>query len=635
MSDHHSIADMTADHDDRVMTTASSMTQGGKKATKAKKATATKARKTKAKKEEPVEVLEDAPQPIQEAPQKPTRGRKRASDAVEDSATTNSEAPPPKKRATRVRANTVDQSAAPTESQDAEMVDAAPAKPPTKKKGQASAAKPRKASQSSLRSQASTASLRANIDDDADIDRQLEADLERPLADDENHAADSDSERHQAPAPAKGRSKKTAAAQKKSARSQKEEQSEAYAMLDPSPAEPDDAEVEAEFKALEAEVGLQELPATEDLVVPKKGRKAGTRTASKQTKKAKEPAPSSDPVDELMEDPAPIPEPVPAQAPAPAPRVAVTAKKTSIVEAQPEVEDPEDPDASTATVVNNTTGQPTTEKRGRGRPPKRKTASQGPVLEPEPRRSSGIPVKIEVQIESHRAGEPFPALQETPGKIARKPVVASAVPSHLPNPSPVPARPAALSPATAANRAATSIPRPARALPSLPRQAEDHHDPPATPRAHTAPSASAKQATLSPSQTPQSSDAENQPPSSKPAASTMPKRVVLAPVAATPMRGSPSKRNVVAGLQSTTPWTAVDMDMIFSPGGEKENGVAKLLRRGSDLTSPEKRMTVEEWIYHNAGLAEQKLKHECEAMVSKFESEGSRAMRVLEGLVVD
>ena len=115
----------------------------------------------------------------------------------------------------------------------------------------------------------------------------------------------------------------------------------------------------------------------------------------------------------------------------------------------------------------------------------------------------------------------------------------------------------------------------------------------------------------------------------------MPKRVVLAPVAATPMRGSPSKRNVVAGLQSTTPWTAVDMDMIFSPGGEKENSVAKLLRRGSDLTSPEKRMTVEEWIYHNAGLAEQKLKHECEAMVSKFESEGSRAMRVLEGLVVD
>jgi hypothetical protein len=75
--------------------------------------------------------------------------------------------------------------------------------------------------------------------------------------------------------------------------------------------------------------------------------------------------------------------------------------------------------------------------------------------------------------------------------------------------------------------------------------------------------------------------------------------------------------------------------MIFSPAEEKENGVAKLLRKGSELTSPEKRMTVEEWIYHNAGLAEQKLKHECETMVSSFENEGSRALRVLEGLVVD
>jgi hypothetical protein len=46
-------------------------------------------------------------------------------------------------------------------------------------------------------------------------------------------------------------------------------------------------------------------------------------------------------------------------------------------------------------------------------------------------------------------------------------------------------------------------------------------------------------------------------------------------------------------------------------------------------------MTVEEWVYHNAGQAEQKLKGECEAMVSAFEREGGRAMRVLEGLVVD
>ena len=93
----------------------------------------------------------------------------------------------------------------------------------------------------------------------------------------------------------------------------------------------------------------------------------------------------------------------------------------------------------------------------------------------------------------------------------------------------------------------------------------------------------------------------------------------------------------MAGLQTTTPWAAADLDLVFSPHGspDKENGVQRLLGRGADLATPEKQMTVEEWIYHNAGLAEQKLRHECEAMVSTFEKEGTRAMGALEGLVVD
>jgi len=72
-------------------------------------------------------------------------------------------------------------------------------------------------------------------------------------------------------------------------------------------------------------------------------------------------------------------------------------------------------------------------------------------------------------------------------------------------------------------------------------------------------------------------------------------------------------------------------------GDDKENGddVDGYLRRGGQLTTPEKNMSVEEWIYHNAGQAEQRLKHECEAMVSAFEREGTRAMRVLEEVVVD
>jgi hypothetical protein len=127
----------------------------------------------------------------------------------------------------------------------------------------------------------------------------------------------------------------------------------------------------------------------------------------------------------------------------------------------------------------------------------------------------------------------------------------------------------------------------------------------------------------------------------RPAASITSKRVALAPVSQqTPLRSSPSKRNVVAGLQSTTPWQPADLDVLFSPtksyeGADKENSVARLLRKGSELTSPEKRMTIEEWIYHNASLAEQKLKHECETMVSAFEREGCRALSVLEGLIID
>lgn len=133
----------------------------------------------------------------------------------------------------------------------------------------------------------------------------------------------------------------------------------------------------------------------------------------------------------------------------------------------------------------------------------------------------------------------------------------------------------------------------------------------------------------------------------------MQKRVALAPIAATPRRpagGSPSKRNAVAGLRSTVPWTAVELEAIFgtprrkngveADEAQKENNeyegpMARLVSRGAELTSPEKRMTVEEWIYFNAEKAEEQLKHECEEMVSRFENEGTRAMRVFEGLIVD
>ncbi|KAE8391083.1 hypothetical protein BDV23DRAFT_74894 [Aspergillus alliaceus] len=143
-----------------------------------------------------------------------------------------------------------------------------------------------------------------------------------------------------------------------------------------------------------------------------------------------------------------------------------------------------------------------------------------------------------------------------------------------------------------------------------------------------------------PSLSPQSSDAENQPPSLKPSApqphiaspsKQRPARIPLA--ASTP---SPSKRNAnTGGLHTTHPWNSIDIDEILLTGAsDKENTdlSSALHNVKRDLTSSEKRMTVEEWIKWQAKNGEEKLRQECERLVGKFEREGARAMRVLEGI---
>ena len=586
-------ADVTSHPDDSIMTTTSIMS---KKSTRGKKGAAPKGRKTRTKKDEAVEIHEDEPEMVDvpSAPPKPARGRKRVSDEMEDTATTNAEAPVTKKRAVGTKSSAaIETSPSP---EDVEMPDAAPPANLAGKKN----ARSRKASQASIRSQASTASLRGKVTDDEELEHQLQADLDAPLTDDEHLMVDSDSERMKPQA--RGRPKKGTTTRKASAQKQKA-QVEEYAMFDPSPPEHDEAAIEAEMKALESEVAEERAQPMENLEVPKKGRKAGTRKASKQTKKTKEPAPLS--------DAAPEPEPEP------------EAKHQVVEEATDKLEPVDDPDVSTGTVINKAAPRESIGKRGRGRPPKKSISSQ-------PRQSHGasevslmkgpdaVSTELVVEIKSATARESLSAMKTATGKIASaKEQVTPAAPTLVAaTPSPEPKHPA-------------------KALPSLPHSHARQPQPPATPRAHTKPSASAKQATLSPSQSPQSSDAENQPPSSKAGTNEPPKRVILAPVAATPVRASPSKRNVIAGLRSTTPWTAVDLDAMFSPGGGKENGIDRLLREGCELTSPEKRMTVEEWVFHNASQAEQKLKNECEAMVSSFESQGTKAMAVLEGLVTE
>ena len=144
-----------------------------------------------------------------------------------------------------------------------------------------------------------------------------------------------------------------------------------------------------------------------------------------------------------------------------------------------------------------------------------------------------------------------------------------------------------------------------------------------------------KQQSLSP----QSSDAENQPPSTRPSASRLP---VLSPskkqLTQTPTAKihSPSKQHVnTGGLKTCHPWVPIDIeDILFAGSSDKENAGANGLLNSArgELTSPEKRMTVEEWILWNAKNGEDRLKRECERLVGHFEQEGGRAMRVLEGI---
>ena len=160
-----------------------------------------------------------------------------------------------------------------------------------------------------------------------------------------------------------------------------------------------------------------------------------------------------------------------------------------------------------------------------------------------------------------------------------------------------------------------------------------------------------------PSPSPQSSDAENAPPSSRPASLRPP----LEPLSMvedqresenrdkwptlTPSRqwGRPvikqSAKKLGGGLQSDLPWSNVDIEAIFNPQSPSNipgafPGNAPTWHGPPELTSPEKKMTVEEWINWNAGLAEEELKQEAERMVGIFEREGGRAMRALEGIRV-
>lgn len=154
------------------------------------------------------------------------------------------------------------------------------------------------------------------------------------------------------------------------------------------------------------------------------------------------------------------------------------------------------------------------------------------------------------------------------------------------------------------------------------------------------------QSTPPPVFSPQSSDAENHPPSSRPSATRPPlslksqshtQIVQIRSAACTPTT-SPSKQKT-SRLQSAAPWIPAEVEKLFlnSPAGNEENDsftVDAMITQSvnASLSVPEKKLSMEEWIYHKAKQAEEKLRSDCERLVGRFEGEGVRALRTLEGI---
>lgn len=551
------------------------------RAAKSKKATA-RSRKAKApkKEEEPMEILESRPADEQLPVEEPPKGRKRGSESISDSVDSHPEAPPQKKRAARTEGSVVtDVPNLAWETQDTDIPDAPPSpkQTATRKRAPTKEAQVlRKSSRVSLQQHPSTMVPQRQSSNDEIVDHPM--DVNDAGVDPEGHVQNAES--------------------------------------------------------LE-EADAEDPISSSDMPLPKKGRKVAAQRMSKQAKRIQQSLPLSDPVDELTDGPTAAPE---ATSIAPEP-------------VQAEVGSGEDPDM---TLVSKSSGRPSTVKRGRGRPSKKSTSSHVSnevaekqrvssvmtLSEAEPKNEPQAETQIDTRAETQMGSQVETKIEnqdelDVVHRFSASPQKEQSVEVEAQQPVPEP------TPKVSPNKAAVTraAPTPARmnkSLPPPPSESPDHlSQPPTTPRAPPPPvvRVAEDQPLVYRSPSMQSSNAENRTPA------VTERHAALAPMVTTPDRPtSPSKRKVLGALQSTTPWTAVDLDNILSPTKaeyEKEDGIDRLLHKGSELTSPEKRMTVEEWIYHNASLAEQRLKRECEEMVSVFEKQGARAMQALEGLVVE
>lgn len=688
--DNHSESVMIVD-DDSVMPVKTG--KGYKKATKAAKDTAAKhrGRAGKTAAEESVQASsfvepedDDFQVKVVPMPPKAARGKKRKSEELDeiqdvissDGIEKTSLEPPGKRRATRSRVSTVQADGVPTsavheQASDLHMTDGESILPPPAPVSKKGSKHGRKRGSSTVRkasatSTASMASLRAAVPNDAEIEAALEADLERPLTDEENDTLpqpppSSKTRRLTRTRPAPKHATASTAPTRRTTRT-----STATTELTQDPQ-----------TILEAEAKIEQEPESSSHLQPPKGlevRKVSKKHANTAMIDASQIQESQDPVEEFEADARQLPKSKRTKAQQPSRQVAARNTRASTVPDASTVEYPSldiNSSALASQAAQDDSGHETDasvvhqtiKKRGPKKGAKKPKASKKADMTSrniedivQPEIIPQVPVEgaytdamvvdgseaVDVQIQEATAPALATATKKKSAKTTKtKTSKAISTAERSPSPLPMTEEPWAdgiLGESTPLPPTVAKTPTPS------PTQSVRAHTPIAAREAvEASPKISTPQRPAQSIASPQSSDAENQPPSSRPSALRPPlimqspskaqTQTIRIPLVASTPTTSPSNRHNISKLQTNISWIAVDLEKLFlpSPNANQENMDVVAALNG-ELTSPQKKLTLEEWIFENARKGEEELRRECERLVGRFEGEGVRALRSLEGI---
>lgn len=608
------------------------MSQATTKSKTTKKAPKSKSKGTKTMKEESAEVesqigadIEEVAQPEPIKPKRAGRGKKRASEDIKDEpvpvAMEEREPsqppaePPAKRRATKTRSSSIARNYN-YERSDSAMADAGPVDDAASEEETNRGRKPTKKGASKARKVSDVPPPKARAPRDSEIEAEIEAGLEADIPKPSEPDPETEAEPAEPRALKKTKSSKKSKAVAKitelTRHNQVEDVSDHENLSDPH-VEPVDDEPEA-----------PEPPAPKTKQAKGSKKKGTKKTKTEETIKAQSPEPQ-----ESLE--------------LRAPNVRDDSERhdsfisVEIVSKEAEnAPEPEEPMAKAESKKISKKKDATSAKEKKSKKSEKK-AEQAPVIEPAAEEPRAQP-SVEEHDDEFETTDDLPDQLEMvnpPQEPSPPPQEMSSEPqSHRKTPS--------LPPKTA--KRYSDIPHEEHLAESLVQSQtsphEVHESRRNSKRSNRAVSPLPPAHQNTPSLSPQSSDAENRPPSSRPSASRPPVQSTpkhpefRAPLAvSTP---SPSKRNANGGFgPSGHPWTPVDIDeVLFGEASDKENADLSGLFKGAKagLTSPEKKMTVQEWIAWNAKNGEERLKRECERLVGQFEKEGGRAMQRLEAI---